>query len=168
VDGVAARSHAELVSHAAAQQLAEQRSAFFAAVAAQKLAEQRSAFLAAVAAHEAAAKRSAAASRSEARHALSSTSGSFSGEASWYGPGFTGHRTASGEPYDPSALTAASKTLPLGSHLRICFHGSCVTVRINDRGPYVGSRILDLSEAAAADIGLTSDGVGYVTATPVG
>lgn len=162
VDGIAAHSDAELAAHATAQKLAAQRTAFFAAVAAQQRAAAQQA-----AARHAAAERAAAASRSEARHALSSTGGSFSGEASWYGPGFVGHRTSSGEPYNPDALTAASKTLPLGSHLRICFHGDCVTVRINDRGPYVGNRILDLSEAAAEDIGLKSAGVGYVTATRV-
>jgi rare lipoprotein A len=159
--GVAAGSHAELVSHDTAVKLAQQRTAFFAAVAAQQRADAQAA------ARHAAAQR-AAASRSEARRALSSTGGSFSGEASWYGPGFVGHRTSSGEPYNPNALTAASKTLPLGSHLRVCYHGDCVTVLINDRGPYVGGRILDLSEAAAEDIGLKSAGVGYVTATPVG
>lgn len=167
VNGVAARSDAELVSHTAAQG-AQQRLAFFTAVAAQ----QRLTFFSAVAAQQGVVAQQAAilptvASRSEARRALSSSGGSFSGEASWYGPGFAGHRTASGEPYNPSALTAASKTLPLGSHLRICFHGACVTVLINDRGPYVGGRILDLSEAAARSIGLQSAGVGYVTATPV-
>lgn len=90
----------------------------------------------------------------------------FSGNASWYGPGFDGQQTASGTTYNSSALTAASKTLPLGSHLQVCMSG-CVTVLINDRGPYVGDRVLDLSRAAAADIGLLSSGVGYVTATPV-
>lgn len=154
--GVAADSHAELVSYTVAQKLAQQRSVYFAAVAAQQRAD----------AHAAAER--AAASRSETRQALTSTGGSFSGEASWYGPGFVGHRTSSGTPYNPNALTAASKTLPLGSHLRVCYHGDCVTVLINDRGPYVAGRILDLSEAAAEDIGLKSAGVGYVTATPVG
>jgi len=90
---------------------------------------------------------------------------SFSGEASWYGGSFQGRRTANGESFDTSTYTAASKTLPFGTRLRVC-HDGCVTVRINDRGPYVGGRILDLSRAAASAVGI--DGVGYVTATPVG
>lgn len=91
----------------------------------------------------------------------------FSGNASWYGPGFEGQPTASGATYDSSLLTAASKTLPLGTHLNVCHGGACVTVLVNDRGPYVGDRVLDLSRAAATDIGLVDAGVGYVTATPV-
>ncbi len=91
----------------------------------------------------------------------------FSGDASWYGPGFEGHSTANGDRYDSSLLTAASKTLPLGTRLQVCHNGACVTVLVNDRGPYVGDRVLDLSRAAAADIRLVDAGVGYVTATPI-
>jgi rare lipoprotein A len=90
---------------------------------------------------------------------------SFSGQASWYGGSFQGLRTASGEPFNSNDFTAASKTLPFGTLLRVC-HSGCVVVRVNDRGPYVGSRILDLSRAAAHAIGY--DGVVHVTATPVG
>ncbi len=90
---------------------------------------------------------------------------SFSGEASWYGGSFQGRRTASGERFDTNQLTAASKTLPFGTKLRVCRKQRCVVVRINDRGPYVGGRILDLSRAAKDVLGY--DGVGYVTATPV-
>lgn len=89
---------------------------------------------------------------------------SFSGQASWYGGSFQGQRTASGETFDTNDFTAASKTLPFGTRLRVC-HDGCVIVRVNDRGPYVGSRILDLSRAAANAIGY--DGVADVTATPV-
>ena len=84
--------------------------------------------------------------------------------ASWYGPGFAGRRTSSGETYNPEALTAASKTLPLGSHVRVTNPdtGRSVVVRINDRGPYVRGRSLDLSHGAAQRIGLTGKGVGRV------
>ncbi len=85
-----------------------------------------------------------------------------SGVASWYGPGFNGQRTASGETYNMYAYTAASKTLPFGTWLKVSFNGRSVFVRINDRGPYVGGRILDLSYTAAQALGL--DGIGYVTA----
>lgn len=161
--GVAARADAGLAAHVAAEQAA---AAYAAAVqAAQAQAAQQAAARAAAA--KAAAAKAAAAKQAAATSSGRATGGSFSGEASWYGPGFAGHTTSSGEPYDPNALTAASKTLPLGSHLSVCFHGRCVTVTINDRGPYVAGRILDLSEAAAEDIGLASAGVGWVTATPV-
>ena len=88
--------------------------------------------------------------------------------ASWYGPGFAGRRTSSGEVYNPEGLTAASKTLPLGSHVRVTNPdtGRSVVVRINDRGPYVHGRSLDLSHGAARQIGLTSAGVGRVQVTP--
>ncbi len=82
--------------------------------------------------------------------------------ASWYGPGFEGQPTASGEIYDPSGYTAASKTLPLGTELVVNYNGYSVPVTVNDRGPYVGSRSLDLSQGAAEQIGLTQAGVDYV------
>ena len=76
-----------------------------------------------------------------------------------------GHITASGERYDPHALTAASKTLPLGSTVLVTNPktGKSVTVRINDRGPYVRGRSLDLSKRAAEEIGITDKGVARVT-----
>jgi peptidoglycan lytic transglycosylase len=79
------------------------------------------------------------------------------GVASWYGPGFAGHLTANGEIYNPEDFTAAHKTLPLGSIVRVTdlANGVSVLVRINDRGPYVGARIIDLSRAAASAIGIT-------------
>lgn len=88
--------------------------------------------------------------------------------ASWYGPGFAGRRTSNGETYNPEELTAASRTLPLGSHVRVMNPdtGRSVVVRINDRGPYVHGRSLDLSHGAAQQIGLTGKGVGRVQVTP--
>jgi rare lipoprotein A len=81
------------------------------------------------------------------------------GLASWYGPGFRGLPTASGEPFDPQGYTAAHKTLPFGTDLVVNYRGRSVAVTVNDRGPYVGARELDLSRAAARDIGLTRVGV---------
>ncbi len=89
----------------------------------------------------------------------------FSGEASWYGPGFQGRRTANGERYDMYAMTAAHRSLPFGTRLRVCRGERCVVVRINDRGPFVGGRVLDLSKAAAQQLGYS--GTAHVTATPV-
>lgn len=88
--------------------------------------------------------------------------------ASWYGPGLAGRRTSTGEIYNPEGLTAASTTLPLGSHVRVVNPdtGRSVVVRINDRGPYVRGRSLDLSHGAAQQIGLTGKGVGRVQVTP--
>ena len=88
--------------------------------------------------------------------------------ASWYGPGFEGNPTASGEPYDPYGYTAAHKTLPLGTELTVNYGGSSVQVTVNDRGPYVGDRTLDLSQGAAEAIGLTQAGVDYVEYTYAG
>ena len=84
--------------------------------------------------------------------------------ASWYGPGFHGRTTANGERYDMHGLTAAHKTLPFGTKLRVCYN-SCVDVRINDRGPFIGARELDLSYGAAQAIGLVSPGVANVEVT---
>ena len=80
-----------------------------------------------------------------------------SGEASWYSATFQGHLTANGERYDGGALTAAHRTLPLGSYVRVSSlaTGKSVVVRINDRGPYIKHRIIDLSYAAAKTLGLT-------------
>jgi rare lipoprotein A len=84
------------------------------------------------------------------------------GLASWYGPGFEGLPTASGEPYDPYGYTAAHKTMPLGTQLLVTYGGRSVQVTVNDRGPYVGARVLDLSQGAAEYVGLTRAGVDYV------
>lgn len=87
--------------------------------------------------------------------------------ASWYGPGFAGNPTASGEPFNPNALTAAHKTLPFGTQVEVCFNG-CTTVTINDRGPYANGAEYDLSSAAADAIGLKAVGVGTIDATVLG
>ena len=83
------------------------------------------------------------------------------GNASWYGPGFHGKRTASGERYDMNALTAAHRTLPFGTLVRVksLVNGREVLVRITDRGPFIGGRILDLSRAAANELGML--GLGF-------
>ena len=86
------------------------------------------------------------------------------GTASWYGPGFHGQETASGETFNQHALTAAHRTLPLGTEAKVTNleTGQSVHVKINDRGPYVKGRHLDLSQAAAKQIGLTKTGVAKV------
>jgi len=86
------------------------------------------------------------------------------GMASWYGPGFHGRRTASGEVYDQDALTAAHPSLPFGTRVRVTNldNGRAVDVRITDRGPFVEGRVIDLSRAAARVIGLIGPGVGRV------
>ena len=94
---------------------------------------------------------------------FASTGVSFEGIASWYGPGFEGNLTASGDVFDSRLYTVASKELPLRSWLYVEHQGRGVVVYVNDRGPYVGDRILDLSHAAAQAIGIT--GLGWVKAT---
>lgn len=86
------------------------------------------------------------------------------GKASWYGPGFQGKRTASGERFDMNALTAAHRTLPFGTRVRVrnLRNGREVVVRVNDRGPHVNDRIIDLSKAAAAALDLVQAGEGPV------
>ena len=82
--------------------------------------------------------------------------------SSWYGPGLEGNLTASGEVFDPyNDYTAAHPYLPMGTVLEVCY-ADCAVVRVNDRGPYVGGRDLDLSQAAAEDIGLTGVGTDVV------
>lgn len=86
------------------------------------------------------------------------------GRASWYGPRFHGRRTASGETFDMHDLTAAHKTLPFGTRVRVrnLANGREVAVRINDRGPHVRGRVIDLSRAAAEQIGLLTMGVASI------
>ena len=86
------------------------------------------------------------------------------GMASWYGPGFHGRRSASGEVFNQNALTAAHRTLPFGTQVRVTNlnNGQQVVVRINDRGPFGHGRVIDLSAAAASSIGLRASGVGRV------
>jgi rare lipoprotein A len=85
---------------------------------------------------------------------------SISGSASWYGGKFHGRRTANGERYDQNAMTAAHKTLPFGTMVRVTDQrtGKSINVKINDRGPYHGSRIIDLSKAAATKLGFRDAG----------
>jgi rare lipoprotein A len=92
------------------------------------------------------------------------------GSASWYGPGFHGNRTANGEVYDMHKLTAAHRTLPLGSVavVRSLTSGRQVTVRINDRGPFARGRILDLSHAGAEAIGMVGRGTDEVELRVIG
>lgn len=86
------------------------------------------------------------------------------GGASWYGPGFHGKQTASGETFNENAMTAAHKTLPLGTVVKVTDQrtGKSIKVTINDRGPFVKGRIIDLSKAAAAKLGTKNAGVGSV------
>ncbi|MEY4360654.1 MAG: hypothetical protein RLZZ631_2140 [Cyanobacteriota bacterium] len=87
-----------------------------------------------------------------------------SGQASWYGPGFYGNRTASGEVLRPGTLTAAHRTLPFGTQVRVTNmgNGRSAIVRINDRGPFHSSRVIDLAHGAASNLGLISSGVANV------
>lgn len=86
------------------------------------------------------------------------------GMASWYGPGFHGRRSASGEVFNQNDLTAAHRTLPFGTRVRVTnlSTGQSVVVRINDRGPFGHGRVIDLSAAAAGNIGIRASGVGRV------
>jgi rare lipoprotein A len=86
------------------------------------------------------------------------------GMASWYGPGFHGRRSASGERFNQNALTAAHRTLPFGTQVRVTNlnSGTSVVVRINDRGPFIHGRVIDLSRAAAGAIGMLGSGVAPV------
>jgi rare lipoprotein A len=92
---------------------------------------------------------------------------SFSGEASWYGPGFHGRTTASGEVYDQNAMTAAHPSLEFGTKVQVTNlnNNRSVIVTINDRGPYAGGRIIDLSAAAASSLDMVSSGVAPVSVT---
>lgn len=87
------------------------------------------------------------------------------GVASWYGPGFHGRTTANGERYNMNDLTAAHKSLKFGTKVRVTNqnNGLSVVVRINDRGPYVGKRIIDLSKSAAQAIDMIGPGTAAVT-----
>ena len=87
-----------------------------------------------------------------------------SGPASWYGGKFHGRRTANGERFDMNEMTAAHRSLPFGTRVRVTNerNGRSVVVRINDRGPFVGNRIIDLSRGAAAAVGMVNTGVAPV------
>lgn len=92
------------------------------------------------------------------------------GVASWYGPKFHGKKTASGEIYDQHEMTAASRTLPLGTRVTVTnlTNGKKAEVTINDRGPYVDGRIIDLSKAAARKLGLVDPGTARVRIEVIG
>jgi rare lipoprotein A len=90
----------------------------------------------------------------------------FSGMASFYG-NESGSRTASGQRFNQNAMTAAHRSLPFGTKLRVTHGGRSVVVTINDRGPFIRGRVLDLSTGAARAVGLTGAGVGRVTAEVV-
>lgn len=83
------------------------------------------------------------------------------GRASYYGTE-SGNRTANGEAFDGTSMTSAHRTLPFGTKLRVTYRGKSVVVRVNDRGPYVSGRFLDLSKAAAARLGMIDAGVALV------
>ncbi|RXH23548.1 MULTISPECIES: septal ring lytic transglycosylase RlpA family protein [Bradyrhizobium] len=119
--------------------------------------------------HQAQADSNATSDWRNANASMNPTSGtghSFSGMASYYG-NESGSRTASGQRFNQNALTAAHRSLPFGTKLRVTHRGSSVIVTINDRGPFVRGRVLDLSTGAARAIGLTGAGVGRVTAEVV-
>ena len=82
------------------------------------------------------------------------------GGASWYGPGFNGKKAASGEVFNENAMTAAHRSLPFGTQVEVTDQrtGNIVVVRINDRGPFHGKRIIDLSKAAATELGFRNRG----------
>jgi len=86
------------------------------------------------------------------------------GEASWYGPGFYGNRTANGEVFRRGTLTAAHRSLPFGTRVRVTnlWNGRTAVVRINDRGPFHGNRVIDLAHGAAHELGVTSSGIARV------
>ena len=86
------------------------------------------------------------------------------GEASWYGPGFYGNRTANGEVYKPGTMTAAHRTLPFGTKVRVTnlWNGRTAVIRINDRGPFIDHRVIDLGHGAASDLGLIASGIAQV------
>lgn len=91
------------------------------------------------------------------------------GRASWYGPGFAGRKTASGERFNPEELTGAHRTLPLGTKVRVTnlHNGRSVLIRINDRGPFIRHRDLDLSAGAAKELQMTGRGVASVLIQPL-
>jgi rare lipoprotein A len=105
----------------------------------------------------------------EAAPAERSTGPAHRGQASWYGSDFQGSPTASGEPFNMNALTAAHRTLPLGSYARVknLDNGRSVVVRINDRGPHARRRTIDLSYAAAQEIEMVNAGTAPVEVAPL-
>jgi rare lipoprotein A len=119
-------------------------------------------------AHHASKAQAAGSSWLDANASIGSQSSGrgFSGKASFYG-NESGSRTASGQRFNQNAMTAAHRSLPFGTKLRVTHRGQSVVVTINDRGPFIKGRVLDLSTGAARAIGLTGAGVGHVTAEVV-
>ncbi|MBR1279053.1 septal ring lytic transglycosylase RlpA family protein [Bradyrhizobium sp. AUGA SZCCT0283] len=119
-------------------------------------------------AHHASKAQAAGGSWLDANASIGSQSSgrSFAGKASYYG-NESGSRTASGQRFNQNAMTAAHRSLPFGTKLRVTHRGQSVVVTINDRGPFIKGRVLDLSTGAARAIGLTGAGVGHVTAEVV-
>ena len=103
----------------------------------------------------------AAPAASEAAAATPSAGATESGKLAWYGRKFAGRKTASGEAYNPNAMTMAHKTLPFGTLVKVTNpkNGKSVTLRVNDRGPTQGDRVGDVSQAAARKLGMTRSGV---------
>ena len=96
-------------------------------------------------------------------NAAATVGNTFAGKASYYGSE-SGSRTASGARYNPMGMTAAHRTLPFGTKLKVTHAGRSVVVTINDRGPFTGGRVLDLSKGAAQELGMIARGVGHVVA----
>ena len=114
--------------------------------------------------HSQQASKSAGGDWRDANASMGSAGGhNFSGVASFYG-NESGSKTASGQHFNQNAMTCAHRSLPFGTKLRVTHNGRSVVVTINDRGPFIKGRVLDLSTGAARAVGLTSAGVGHVTA----
>jgi rare lipoprotein A len=96
---------------------------------------------------------------------VASVAETLQGEASYYADSLSGNKTASGEPYDKNAMTAAHRTLPFGTRVKVTYAntGKSFILTINDRGPHVKGRIIDVSGAAAEQLGMKQDGHGEVT-----
>lgn len=112
-------------------------------------------------------KKKFAAKKAKASYSVASSGGGYSGMASYY---WQPQRVASGGWFNPNAMTAAHKTLPFGTKVRVTNrnNGRSVVVTINDRGPYIKGRIIDLSRAAAAQVGMTGSGVAPVSVSVLG
>ena len=108
-------------------------------------------------------------SATSAAHALDRSGKVQTGVASYYGPGFAGKKTASGRPMNPDHMTAASRTLPLGTTAKVTNqdNGRSAHVTVTDRGPYAKGRVLDVSPKAADQLGMKDDGVAPVKVKPV-
>ena len=102
----------------------------------------------------------------DANASIGGSGHSFAGVASFYG-NESGSKTASGQRFNQNAMTCAHRSLPFGTKLRVTHRGQSVVVTVNDRGPFIKGRVLDLSTGAARAIGLTGAGVGHVTAEVV-